>query len=281
MTAGHADLVYDIGLHDGSDTAFYLGLGYRVVAVDASLESSRRAEETFEQEITDGRLTLVRRAVTSPDAPPTVPFFVSAQSEWSSLTREVAGRGRTPTTEIHVPTTTMPDLLEQFGCPYYLKIDIEGADEIALEGLSSTDARPTYVSIEAESATDAGTAEDEALRKLELLVALGYRRFKLVDQDSLRVLSASDRELGPRNDIGARLRRRFSRRDGERAHTVSFRGRRKRFPFGASGPFGDDLAGAWLDAGRAGELLVAARRAYFEGEHARPYGFWCDIHAGT
>jgi FkbM family methyltransferase len=175
MAAVHANLVYDIGLHDGSDTAFYLGLGHRVVAVDARPESIRRAEEAFEEAIRDGRL-LVHRAVTAPDAPPTVPFFVSAQSEWSSLTRGVAGRDETPTTEIHVATTTVLDLLEKFGCPYYLKIDIEGADEIALEGLSSTDTRPTHVSVEAESATDAGAAEDEALRKLEILAALGYRR---------------------------------------------------------------------------------------------------------
>jgi len=29
------DLIYDIGLHDGDDTAYYLHKGYRVIAVDA------------------------------------------------------------------------------------------------------------------------------------------------------------------------------------------------------------------------------------------------------
>ena len=45
------------------------------------------------------------------------------------------------------------------------------------------------MSVEAESTDNAGTTEREALRKLDLLAALGYRRFKLVDQDSLNYLA--------------------------------------------------------------------------------------------
>ena len=32
----HPDLIYDIGQHTGEDTAFYLGKGFRVVAVEAN-----------------------------------------------------------------------------------------------------------------------------------------------------------------------------------------------------------------------------------------------------
>jgi hypothetical protein len=135
------------------------------------------------------------------------------------------------------------------------------------------------VSVEAESTDNAGTTERGALRKLELLSELGYTRFKLVDQDSLRVLSLDDNALGPRRDAVSRIRRRLLERDRPRVHVLRVGGRRTTFALGATGPFGDDLAGVWLDAARARELLVSARSAYFEREDARVYGFWCDWHA--
>ena len=33
-----ADLIYDVGMHNGADTAFYLAKGFRVVAVEANPE---------------------------------------------------------------------------------------------------------------------------------------------------------------------------------------------------------------------------------------------------
>jgi FkbM family methyltransferase len=278
--AVQSDLVYDIGLHDGEDTRFYLENDFRVVAVDANPACIRGAAQRFEGAIREGRLTLVHAAVAAHDTPASVTFHLSAESSWSSLLPGIAGRDRTPMVEIEVPATTVRDLLARFGTPYYLKVDIEGADDAALESLNSTPFRPTYVSVEAECAPDSGTGDDDALRKLELLGELGYRRFKLVDQDSLRVLSQADVWLGPRRDFRTQLLARLRRQGAAVAHTVRFRGSRMSFPFGATGPFGDDLAGEWLDASRAAELLVAARHAYSARDDARPYGFWCDWHAG-
>jgi FkbM family methyltransferase len=276
-----SDLVYDVGLHDGADTAFYLSRGYRVVAVDARPDAIEAAARTFDEPIRGGRLTLVHRAVTATGAPAAVTFYVSARTEWSSLARSIANRDRVGASELSVPTTTLRQLIERFGTPYYLKIDIEGMDEVALEDLASTRARPTYISVEAESADDTGTTDEEALRKLDLLASLGYSRFKLVDQDSLRVLSPTDIELGPRRGLASRLRRQLPRRRSARVHVVRLGGRREVFPFGATGPFGPDLAGTWCDLPQAQALLVAARRAYFQRRDSRVHGFWCDWHAAA
>jgi FkbM family methyltransferase len=273
------DLVFDVGLHDGRDASYYLDRGYRVVGVDAREDATQSAERTFADAVADGRLALVHAAVVAAGAPPTASFYVSAESSWSSLAESIAGRDGLETRRVEVPTTSMSSLVDRFGTPYYLKIDIEGADETALEGLLRADARPTFVSVEAESTDNAGTTERDALRKLDLLAALGYRRFKLVDQDSLRVLSHADHALGPRRDIAARIRRSLSEHGRPRANVLRVGGKRVEFAFGASGPFGDDLAGAWLDEAAARALLVEARRAYFEREDARVYGFWCDWHA--
>jgi FkbM family methyltransferase len=273
------DLVFDVGLHDGRDTSYYLDRGYKVVGVDAREDAIQMAEKTFASAVRGGRLTLVHAAVVASGAPATTPFYISVQSSWSSLVESIAGRDGLQTQRIEVPTTSVSSLLTRFATPYYLKIDIEGADETALEDLLRTDARPTFVSVEAESADDAGTTEREALRKLELLAELGYHRFKLVDQDSLRVLSRDDHALGPRRDVVSRIRRKLFQRDGPRVHVLRVGGRRTMFALGATGPFGDDLAGAWLDAAQAHELLITARRAYFERDDARVHGFWCDWHA--
>ena len=52
-------LIIDVGMNDGSDTAYYLHCGYRVVAVEANPELVSEAERRFRREIKDGRLTLL------------------------------------------------------------------------------------------------------------------------------------------------------------------------------------------------------------------------------
>lgn len=271
-------LVYDVGLYDGVDTSFYLARGYRVVAVDADPGAIESAEQAFREPIRSGRLTLVHGAIAAADAE-LVTLYVSDHRDWSSLNPGIAGRSGVGFREVEVPTTSIAGLLERFGTPQYLKIDIEGMDEVALADLGMSAGRPTYVSVEAECADDARQGDEEALRKLDLLVGLGYGRFKLVDQSSLRVLSLADLELGRKASFGDRVRGRFGKREQEPSNALDVAGQRTEFPLGATGPFGADLAGEWLNEAAARRLLVAARSAYFSRGDVPAYGFWCDWHA--
>src|SRR5262245_43578507 len=54
-----ADLIYDVGMEDGTDTGFYLKKGFRVVAVEADPELASRARERFSDEIAAGRLVVL------------------------------------------------------------------------------------------------------------------------------------------------------------------------------------------------------------------------------
>jgi hypothetical protein len=54
------DLIYDVGIHDGNDTAYYLAEGYRVLAIDANPAHIERATKRFEHELNDERLRRAR-----------------------------------------------------------------------------------------------------------------------------------------------------------------------------------------------------------------------------
>src|SRR5215218_4820375 len=53
------DLVYDLGLHHGLDTEFYLRKGFRVVALEARPDFCAEVSARFAAEVEAGRLTVV------------------------------------------------------------------------------------------------------------------------------------------------------------------------------------------------------------------------------
>jgi FkbM family methyltransferase len=57
------DLVFDIGLHNGDDSAYYLHLGYRVVGLEANPLLTAQCTQRFEKEIGQGRMTVVNAGV--------------------------------------------------------------------------------------------------------------------------------------------------------------------------------------------------------------------------
>lgn len=185
-------LIFDIGMNNGDDTAYYLGRGHRVVAVEANPVLAERGKTRFADEITAGALTIVNEGVG--EQPGRATFWVSrANSEWSSFLHHIATRNGTTADPIEVGVRTFRSLIDEFGCPHYAKIDIEGHDIFCLRELANG-ARPELISVEAHR-----------LEYLALLYAAGYRGFKVVNQ----------REHG------------------------------RAFPYGSSGPFGDELRGEW------------------------------------
>lgn len=162
-------LIYDVGMHNGDDTAYYLFRGYRVVAVEASPILVARARARFADAIAQGRLTLLNAGIA--DSPGSATFWINARhSEWSSFDRDVASRDGSHSDAVVVPCTTFDRILAAHGVPFYLKIDIEGSDIHCLRALSPGDL-PQFVSIEAH-----------ALDYLCILRGLGYRSFKIVNQ---------------------------------------------------------------------------------------------------
>ncbi|MDB5592146.1 FkbM family methyltransferase [Enterovirga sp.] len=233
------DLIYDLGHHNGSDTEFYLRKGFRVVAVEANPQLAARSARRLAPWIAIGRLVMVNMGVSAAETRTT--FYVNGQHpEWSSFDPKIASRGL-ETTGVTVNTTTMERLFQTFGVPYYLKVDIEGADGVAVEGACQFRPLPQYLSF--ENGTPA---------IFERLVSSGYSHFKMVPQRHLPSLKLPQ-----------------PAREGlDVDHT---------FPYGSSGPFGEDTPGPWVDA--------AEMRAHLAEHFQRrakvtvPDWEWWDLHA--
>jgi FkbM family methyltransferase len=224
LTRVQRDLIFDVGMHKGEDTDYYLKKGFRVVGVEANPDLADECRRTFRAAIADGRLTIVEAAIIDPARlsanEPTVTFYRNAAlSVWGTTSEAWATRnlrlGASSET-IQVKALDFRDCLRTHGIPYYLKIDIEGADRVCLESLLDFDARPEYVSIESEKVSFRKLREE-----VGLLVRLGYTSFQLVQQAGTFA-----------SDQGTRAR------EGRSVAHV--------FPPGCSGPFGKDLPDTWM-----------------------------------
>jgi hypothetical protein len=86
-----SDLIYDVGMHNGDDTAFYLHQGYRVLAIEADPVQAKAGRQRFDSAIADGRLTILEVAIGPKQG--VVPFWVSTNPEYNSFNRAMQPTG--------------------------------------------------------------------------------------------------------------------------------------------------------------------------------------------
>jgi FkbM family methyltransferase len=218
------DLVIDVGAHDGSDVASYLAQGYRVLAIEANPKLAHQLTQLFADAIAAGRLTVLAAGVHYETGQAT--FYISEHDELSSFVRSRATEGGVTAVAAEVPVVSMREVFATHGVPHYLKVDIEGMDDVCIDALDAHDL-PTYLSVEL---TWNGPA---VVRRL---TDLGYRRFKVIHQRGHKALT-------PRTVL---LRQTAAEPD----HT--------------SGSFGEAADGPWLSPRMTFGVvaLLAARRAW-------------------
>jgi hypothetical protein len=148
-------------------------------------------------------------------------------------------------------------VLERFGTPFYCKIDIEGNDNLCLKDIIGR-TKPKFLSIEIIRGDP----------QLQLLEDVGYTKFKLISQRTLRQPAEALAALKARMPTWARTQ--FIRIE---THLSRKRADREwRFPNGSSGPFADETPGNWLTIEEALALNAMLDEAYDFSE-------WFDIHA--
>jgi FkbM family methyltransferase len=280
-------LIYDVGMHNGDDTAYYLRRGFRVIAIEPNPALVATASERFRREIEAGELKILNVGVAAEDGE--LPFWVClTDSRLSSLYHDASLDDRYPVEEIRVPCRTFRSILDDFGVPFYLKVDIQGNDSLCIEALDPGDV-PKFLSIEF-------VLWDAPL--MTLMRARGFNRFKCISQTHFlplqlpplpeaRLIQRAERLSRTRNMLVRVFRRLGGRRwiqrqfDRLRTHDGWI------FPAGSSGPFGDELRGRWLSH----EELCATAREFLRLRQEDPgtllwasvglgsNPFWADLHA--
>lgn len=130
-------IIFDIGMHRGEDTDFYLKKGFTVVGVEANPALVQECRKRFQPQIENGQLHIVGKAIA--EVAGEISFFVcnkvsvwgTAEKSWMLRNRKVGQES----TKIKVQATTLQDLIAEYGLPRYLKIDIEGSDLICVKAL--------------------------------------------------------------------------------------------------------------------------------------------------
>lgn len=237
-----ADLIADIGMHDGQDTDFYLKKGYRVVAVEANPELVAANRKRFAREIEQGRLTIIHAAIGA-SAEPTKLYVNDRKTDWSSIHESIAGRDGGELRCFEVPGILASDFFDRYGKElFYVKTDIEGEDVNVLFGLMNSAAKPKYLSIEATAAWHLG-----------LMRAMGYDDFKLINQAYWFDWTTPTPAL--------------------HGQSIDYR-----FQTGSSGPFGEETVDEWHEVDRVADAFASIQRLARFIPRQTAHSWW-DFHA--
>jgi FkbM family methyltransferase len=266
--------VFDVGMHNGEDSAYYLHLGYSVVGVEANPLQTAACAMRFKREIGEGRMKIINAGVLR--QPGEFTFYRNLQEDaWSSFDPERGQKGG-KWEPLTISCMTARQLIAAEGKPYFMKVDIEGADFQLIESMTPVMA-PDYISLELSPVDPI----------IEELIALGYSCFKFVDGETYR---PTPQIL--RHQIGWRLLRKAGRvapviRRTIRTLPEPLRAKSEFNPPGryspdgyvftshSSGPFGEQAAGSWLSGDAALRWFSHVKEDYRKADEP----LWWDVHA--
>ncbi len=246
-------IVYDIGMYDASDTEYFLECGYDVLAVEANPVLAKQALERLDSHVQTGRLRVINAAVA--DSEGHVDLNVCGDDLGSSSIVPGKISGRPSAGKYVVPTISVQSLFQAYGVPFYLKIDIEGADALFVRSLTRS-TRPELLSFE---------TDDNLEEVLAHVASIGFTKFKLINQ--LNFL-----ELSNQSCLRERLARKLIRMLGYSEPQYVKRAGRWFKCYHSSGP------GPWCSDGKWDTLqktLDAWRRAKSNNQLRG----WYDVHA--
>jgi FkbM family methyltransferase len=234
------NLIFDIGMCEGDDCDFYLKKGFRVLGVEADPENYKGVAIRFASEIAEGRLTVLNKAAFSKSGEK-LQFFIDRENRGHSKLIGEQGLPQRLGEVVFVETASWDELVRVAGgVPYFCKIDVEDGEVPFLSSMSGQDI-PEFTSVECHE-----------FGPIENLYLLGYRKFRLIHQNSHNTFPAHNPPLEGNYLPGYRFDH-------------------------SSGYFGEELFHqVWVDFPEIVGVYEALKRLRRHG--ALPY-LWFDCHA--
>jgi FkbM family methyltransferase len=239
-------VIWDLGMHNGTDSLFYLQKGFKVIAIEANPYFCEYVKNKLSEYIISGQLIIKECAIYDHNG--NIDFTINkTHDDWSSIDMEWNSKYQSETEQKRVQCRTLPSLYNQYGNDiYYMKIDLEGYDINCirqLEGLKL----PKYLST--ELLTYNNISSDKSSSEIFfLLKSLGYNKFQLVDQS-----------------LNYQIKCPLASKEGE---YVDFK-----FDGFSSGLFGKDLPeDKWVDMDK---VLLQYLDYFYNKNHS---GSWFDLH---
>ena len=206
-------VIYDFGMNNGDDVAYYLLKGHRVVGVEANSDLCAEVEERFAREIETGRLKVLNVALAENESAKPIGFYVHRHNHVLSQLPKPPADQLDQFRLIQVPCRTPASIVREFGEPVYVKVDVEHFDLQVLQNLFAAGIYPPEIS-----------AESHSINVFACLVANGYQAFNLVEGGT----------------VGSDY--------GDATVTTPDGPRHFHFKPHSAGPFGEDIRPPWEDA---------------------------------
>lgn len=178
-------LVFDIGAHAGNRTRAFASLGCRVVAVEPQPDFARLLRTLFGR---SDRVEIIEAAVCERNGRVSLaisertPTVTTVDAPWRQVRSGEAGfAGVHWNRTIEIEAVTVDTLIERFGVPAFVKLDVEGSEARVLAGLTTP--------VPVVSFEYLPTALDDVRRCLERLALLGAYTFNFSIGESYRLAS--------------------------------------------------------------------------------------------
>ena len=168
-------LIFDIGGNRGINTELYLAKECRVVTVEPQPHCVGLLQQKFKD---NSNVVIIQKAISNFNGSSTF-CLCNTDDTLSTMVPEKwkAGRFKKITNDwnnyIDVNTVTLDTLIQEYGIPFFCKIDTEGYEYEVLAGLSQP---VPHISFEY-------TYEfiEDAYKCIDLLLALGYKKFNMTN----------------------------------------------------------------------------------------------------
>ncbi len=216
-------IIYDFGSNNGDDIPYYLKKADIVVAVEANPNLVQIIRDRFSSEIDACKLFVENCVLTAEEDNKNVPFYLHKHGHVLSQFLKPDDSKIIDFDEVSLPSKSAKSIIQKYGKPFYIKIDIEGYDQEILRSLFESGIYPDFIS-----------SESHSIEVFSLLVATNYyKSFNLVDGPTVPVM----------------YQKCVIKTIDGRFETYSF-------PIHSAGPFGEDIIGDWMSADNFFEFLA-------------------------